>query len=102
MIFAVLYCFAIWIEHVPQSGESVKNGFSDLFLNGNMFPDDIRRSKLFVDDAINCGIFLSLFHVSMVVLYERLTDAIISERTLNESNVIDGTERFRQLFMFKH
>lgn len=49
MIFGDPYRFAIWIEHVPQWGESIKNGFFYFFLNGNMYPNDIRTSTLFVD-----------------------------------------------------
>ncbi|QCJ68502.1 hypothetical protein C9446_00620 [Providencia heimbachae] len=49
MIFGDPYRFAIWIEHVPQWGESIKNGFFYFFLNGSMYPDDIRTSTLFVD-----------------------------------------------------
>lgn len=49
MIFGDPYRFAIWIEHVPQWGDSIKNGFFYFFLNGSMYPNDIRTSTLFVD-----------------------------------------------------
>ncbi|OON41706.1 hypothetical protein BTJ39_00625 [Izhakiella australiensis] len=49
MIFGDPYRFAIWIEHVPQWGDSIKNGFFYFFLNGSMYPGDIRTSTLFVD-----------------------------------------------------
>lgn len=49
MLFGDPYRFAIWIEHVPQWGDSIKNGFFYFFLNGNMYPNDIRTSTLFVD-----------------------------------------------------
>lgn len=49
MVFGDPYRFAIWIEHIPQWGESIKNGFFYFFINGNMYPDDIRTSTLFVD-----------------------------------------------------
>lgn len=57
MIFGDPYRFAIWIEHIPHWGESIKNGFFYFFLNGNMYPDDIRTSTLFVDyiDVIDSG-----------------------------------------------
>ncbi|WP_313385441.1 immunity 42 family protein [Pantoea sp.] len=49
MLFGDPYRFAIWVEHVPQWGDSIKNGFFYFFLNGNMYPNDIRTSTLFVD-----------------------------------------------------
>ncbi|WP_373203788.1 immunity 42 family protein [Citrobacter amalonaticus] len=49
MIFGDPYRFAIWIEYVPQWGDSIKNGFFYFFLNGSMYPNDIRTSTLFVD-----------------------------------------------------
>lgn len=49
MIFGDPYRFAIWAEYIPQWGESIKNGFFYFFVNGNMYPNDIRTSTLFVD-----------------------------------------------------
>ena len=55
MIFGDPYRFAIWIEYVPQWGDSIKNGFFYLFLNGSMYPNDIRTSTLFVDEIFNAS-----------------------------------------------
>ncbi len=49
MIFGDPYRFAIWIECIPQWSSSYKNGFFYFFVNGNMYPDDIRTSTLDVD-----------------------------------------------------
>ncbi|EKF62233.1 hypothetical protein B194_4823 [Serratia plymuthica A30] len=49
MIFGDPYRFAIWVECIPQWSESYKNGFFYFFVNGNMYPDDIRTSTLSVD-----------------------------------------------------
>ncbi|AWP32528.1 hypothetical protein B9D02_07965 [Pantoea vagans] len=49
MIFGDPYRFAIWIECIPQWSESYKNGFFYFFINGHMYPEDIRTSTLFVD-----------------------------------------------------
>jgi hypothetical protein len=55
MIFGDPYRFAIWVECIPQWSSSYKNGFFYYFLNGNMYPDDVRTSTLSVDfyDVIN-------------------------------------------------
>ena len=49
MIFGDPYRFAIWIECIPQWSESYKNGFFYFFINGHMYPEDIRTTTLFVD-----------------------------------------------------
>lgn len=49
MIFGDPYRFAIWVEYIPQWGDSYKNGFFYFFVNGNMYPNDIRTSTLDVD-----------------------------------------------------
>jgi len=49
MIFGDPYRFAIWIECIPQWSESHKNGFFYFFINGHMYPEDIRTSTLYVD-----------------------------------------------------
>ncbi|WP_042820502.1 immunity 42 family protein [Yersinia wautersii] len=49
MIFGDPYRFAIWVECIPQWSDSYKNGFFYFFVNGNMYPDDIRTSTLFID-----------------------------------------------------
>ncbi|KFK97739.1 MULTISPECIES: immunity 42 family protein [unclassified Serratia (in: enterobacteria)] len=49
MIFGDPYRFAIWVECIPQWSESYKNGFFYFFVNGNMYPNDIRTATLDVD-----------------------------------------------------
>lgn len=49
MIFGDPYRFAIWIECIPQWSESYKNGFFYFFVNGHMYPEDLRISTLSVD-----------------------------------------------------
>ncbi|EKN6165471.1 immunity 42 family protein [Yersinia enterocolitica] len=49
MIFGDPYRFAIWVECIPQWSKSYKNGFFYFFVNGNMYPDDVRTSTLDVD-----------------------------------------------------
>lgn len=49
MILGDPYRFAIWIEYIPQWSDSYKNGFFYFFVNGNMYPNDIRTSTLDVD-----------------------------------------------------
>lgn len=49
MIFGDPYRFAIWVELIPQWSDSYKNGFFYYFVNGNMYPDDVRTSTLSVD-----------------------------------------------------
>jgi len=49
MIFGDPYRFAIWVECIPQWSDSFKNGFFYFFVNGNMYPDDVRTSTLSVD-----------------------------------------------------
>ncbi|WP_145570840.1 immunity 42 family protein [Yersinia bercovieri] len=49
MIFGDPYRFAIWVEYIPEWSDSYKNGFFYFFVNGNMYPDDVRTSTLYVD-----------------------------------------------------
>ncbi|HIE5389565.1 TPA: immunity 42 family protein [Enterobacter cancerogenus] len=49
MIFGNPYRFAIWMEHVPQWGETYKNGLFYLIINGNLYPRDVRTSTLSSD-----------------------------------------------------
>lgn len=49
MIFGDPYRFAIWVERIPQWSDSYNNGFFYFFVNGNMYPEDIRTSTLDVD-----------------------------------------------------
>jgi len=49
MIIGDPYRFAIWVELIPQWSENHKNGLFYFFVNGNMYPDDIRTSTLSVD-----------------------------------------------------
>lgn len=49
MIFGDPYRFAIWLESIPQWSDSYKNGFFYFFVNGNMYPEDVRTSTLDVD-----------------------------------------------------
>jgi len=49
MIFGDPYRFAIWVELIPEWSQTHKNGFFYFFVNGSMYPDDIRTSTLSVD-----------------------------------------------------
>lgn len=49
MIFGDPYRFAIWVEYIPQWSDSYKNGIFCFFVNGKMYPDDVRTSTLRVD-----------------------------------------------------
>lgn len=49
MIFGDPYRFAIWVEYIPQWSDSHKNGIFCFFVNGSMYPDDVRTSTLCVD-----------------------------------------------------
>ncbi len=49
MIFGDPQKFAIWVEHVPQWGDSYKNGLFYLIINSNMYPKNIRVATLSTD-----------------------------------------------------
>ncbi|MCK6938345.1 immunity 42 family protein [Enterobacter roggenkampii] len=49
MIFGDPYRFAIWVEFIPEWNDTFMNGFFYIFINGEMYPDDIRTSTLSVD-----------------------------------------------------
>lgn len=49
MIFVDPCRFGIWVECIPPWSQIYKNGFFYFFVNGNMYPSDIRTSTLDVD-----------------------------------------------------
>lgn len=49
MIFGDPYRFAIWVEYVPQWGDSYKNGLLYFVINGVLHPGDVRTSTLLSD-----------------------------------------------------
>ena len=49
MIFGDPYRFAIFADLVSDWGEAFHNGLLYVFINGKMYPDDIRTSTLSVD-----------------------------------------------------
>lgn len=83
MIFGDPQKFAIWVEYVPQWGDSYKNGLFYLIINSNMYPKNIRVATLSADlyEIIDNGCALitqpqnkHLFELSSVDAFKSLLE----------------------------
>ncbi|MGY3095498.1 immunity 42 family protein [Pantoea agglomerans] len=102
MIFGDPYRFAIWIECIPQWSESYKNGFFYFFIDGHMYPEDIRTSTLFVDiyDVIDEKNALLSFPCNDEIFKATTTEAFNSLFKLTYPESTQDDEYPEQVFDF--